>query len=134
MTSSFHAEHPPPVQPGSVSSTRLAVYNVALSLIHQYAVMSMNEKEAEIFRVALDDILHVIPTILNGFEVLTNKRKVQLMVPNILMNLAQTDFQIHNYNTDSDHEIPAPRSLVNSRSGIPSLGACACTNFIETAV
>ena len=28
MTLSFHAEHPPPVQPSSVSSTRLAVYMV----------------------------------------------------------------------------------------------------------
>ena len=27
MTSFFHAEHPPPVQPSSISSTRLAVYN-----------------------------------------------------------------------------------------------------------
>ena len=26
MTSFFHAEHPPPVQPNNVSSTRLAVY------------------------------------------------------------------------------------------------------------
>ena len=64
-----------------------ALYNVALSLIRQYAVMSVNKKEAQIFRVALDDILRAIPTIYNGFEGLTNEGKAQLVVANIPMDL-----------------------------------------------
>lgn len=89
--------------------------------------MSVNEKEAEIFRVALDNILRAIPTIPEGFEALTNERKAQLVVTNIPIDLAQTDLQVHDYDTDSDHEIPAPRSLVSSRSGTsPPRCSCSC--------
>lgn len=96
--------------------------------------MSVNKKEAEIFRVALDNILYAILTILNRFETLTNEYKAQLVVVDILMDLAQTNFQVYNYNIDSDHEISAPRSLVSSQSGTPSPSACAYANFIKTAV
>ena len=51
------------------------LYCVALSLIRQYAVMSVNEKEVKIFPVALDDLLHAVPTFSNGFAGLTAKLK-----------------------------------------------------------
>lgn len=111
-----------------------ALYSVPLSLIRQYTVMSVNKKEAEIFRVVLDDILRAIPTIPNGCEALTNERKAQLVIANIPVDLAQTNLQVYDYDTDSDHEIPAPRSSVSSWSGNPPPGARARADFIETAV
>lgn len=74
----------------------------------------MNKKEAEIFHIALDNILRAIPTIPDGFEALTNECKAQLVVADILIDLAQSNLQIHDYDTDSDYKIPAPRSLVSS--------------------
>ena len=96
--------------------------------------MSVNKKEAEIFRVALNDILCAISTISDGFEALINERKAQLVVADIPMDLAQTDLQVHDYNTDSDHEILVPQSSISSRSGTPPPGARARADFIETAV
>ena len=82
----------------------------------------------------LDDILRAIPTIPDEFEALTNERKAQLVIANIPTDLAQTNLQVHDYNTDSDHEILAPQSSVSSRFGTPSPCARTRADFIETAV
>lgn len=68
-----------------------ALYSVTLSLIRQYAIMSVNKKETKIFCVTLDNILRIIPTISDRFETLINKCKAQLVIANIPMDLAQTN-------------------------------------------
>lgn len=64
------------------------LYNIALNLICQYAVINMNKKKFEMFRIAFDDILRTILTILDGFEALSNESKTQLVIANIPMDLA----------------------------------------------
>ncbi len=77
-----------------------ALYCVALSLIRQYAVMSVNEKEAKIFPIALDDLLRAVPTFSDGFVGLTAERKSQLLIADILLDLTQAHLQVHDHDLD----------------------------------
>ena len=96
-----------------------ALYHVALSLIRQYAVMSVNDIEAEIFRVPLGDMLHAISTFDNVLAGLTAERKAQLVIADIPLDLARADLRIHEYDSDSDASLPPPRSTASSRAGTP---------------
>lgn len=80
-----------------------ALYCVTLSLIHQYAMISVNEKEAKIFPIALDNLLYAVPTFSDRFLRLIVKCKSQLVVANIPLDLVQAHLQVHKY--DSDPEI-----------------------------
>lgn len=112
------------------------LYSVTLNLIRQYAVMSVDSVSsvANVFRVPLCDVLRAIPTFKRGFQNLIIKRKSMILIADIETDLSQINLDIHEYNSDSDVELPtASDSTLSSLPGTPSLSARACTAFIDVA-
>ncbi len=93
-----------------------ALYYVALSLIRQYAVMSVNKKETKIFPIALDDLLRVVLTFSDRFAGLTAEHKFQLVIVYIPLDLAQAHLHVHKYDSDLEVELLPPQSTANSRT------------------
>lgn len=57
-----------------------------------------------------------------------------ILIADIRTDLSQINLDIHEYNTDSDAELPAaPDSVLSSPPSIPPLSARACAAFIDVA-
>lgn len=112
-----------------------ALFSVALNLIRQYAVMSVDSaRSADVFRVPLRDVLRAIPTFKGGFEDLTLERKCMILIADIGMDLARISLEVHEYDSDSDAVLPpAPDSTVSSPPGTPPPSAYACDAYVEVA-
>ncbi len=110
------------------------LYSVTLNLIRQYAVMSVDSTPfvADIFRIPLCDVLHAIPTFKGGFQDLTIERKSMILIANIETDLSRINLDVHEYNSDSDAELPAiPDFALSSPPDTPPLSARACAAFID---
>ncbi len=96
--------------------------------------MSVNEKEAKIFPITLDDLLCAVPMFSDGFAGFTAKLKSQLVIADISLDLAQAHLQVHKYDLDLEVELPLPWFAASSCAGTLSPSAQARAEFMETAV
>lgn len=98
-----------------------ALYCVALSLIHQYTIMSVNEKEVKIFTVALNNLLHAVLIFFDRFSGLIVELKSQLVIADISLDLTQVHLQVYKYDLDPGVEPRPPWSTTSSCVGTPPL-------------
>lgn len=111
-----------------------ALYRVALNLIRQYAIMSVDSPDAEIFRVPLRDLLRAVPTFKDGFDKLTIERKSQVLIADVYRDLGRIDEAVRIYDLDSDAALdPFHESAGSSPPGTPPPNARACAAFVEVA-
>lgn len=97
------------------------LYCVALSLICQNAVMSVNKIQAKIFLIAHNNLLRTVPTFSNRFTRLTAESKSQLVIVNIPLDLAQAHLQVHKYNSDPEVELLLPWFAASFHPSTPPL-------------
>lgn len=96
--------------------------------------MSVNEKEAKIFPITLDDLLCAVSMFSNGFAGFTTKLKSQLVIADVFLDIAQAYLQIHKYDLDLEVELPPPWSTASFRASIFFPSTQACAEFVETTV
>lgn len=111
-----------------------ALHSVALNLICQFAVMSVNSPFAETFRVPLRDVLRSVPTFKGGFADLSLERKSLVLIADISADLSRINLDVHKYETDSEVALP----LLNASAGssppdTPPPSARACSAFVDVA-
>lgn len=112
-----------------------ALFSIALNLIRQYAIMSVDfTRFPDVFRLSLRDVLHAVPTFKDSFEELTLERKCMLLIADIGMDLARISLEIHEYDLDSDVVLPpTPDSTISSPPGTPLPSARACAAYVDVA-
>lgn len=116
------------------SSWYTALYSVALNLIRQYAIMSVDSPEANIFRVSLRGLLRAVPTFKGGFDELTTERKSQVLIADVSKYLSRHNFAVHKCDLDLDATLAPPHeSAGSSPPGTPPPNARDYAAFVEVA-
>ncbi len=98
--------------------------------------MSMNSipSVTDVFHVLLCDVLRTIPIFKGRFQDLIIEYKSMILIANIGTDLGRINLYVHEYNSDSDAELPVTSdSALSSPPGTPPLNARACAAFIDMA-